>query len=171
VFSRQFGLSAIEILMGFIIAGILITLGVPSYQFYRQNQRAATLSSDFVKALAYTRSEAVKRGTPVTMCAAGNAGFTSCGNAGNWGDGWIIFADPDGDGNIANQNDRLMTHAALRQGASITTTQPRITYAGSGFINAGAGVYNLTATGCTGNHGRQVSIANTGRATVTEVAC
>jgi type IV fimbrial biogenesis protein FimT len=38
------------------------------------------------------RSEAIKRGVRVTVCRSGNQ--TSCGT-GSFGDGWIVFTDPN----------------------------------------------------------------------------
>ncbi len=170
-FRNQLGFTAIEVLMVMIIVAVLAAVGIPSYRELVQNMRAVTLSTDFNTALAYARSEAVKRGEFVTICPAANATFNACGNNANWTNGWIVFVDPNDDGTIASPNDRLRTQDALQQGTTFNTTQNRITYASTGFLTAGAGTYTMSAPDCIGTHGRLVTITNTGRANVADIAC
>ena len=168
---KQSGVNIIELMITLFIAGILAAIAMPAYNFYMQNTRALTLSTDFTTALAYARTEALKRGAPVSICSASDNSLTACGGNNTWANGWIIFSDPNGDGVLADINDRLRVHEALPIGTTFTTAQARITYDGTGFITAGAGSYTLMAPGCSGNHGRTVTLSNTGRANVAETVC
>jgi type IV fimbrial biogenesis protein FimT len=160
-----------ELIITIVIFSILSAVAYPSYRSIMQNMRVSAMTNDFMAALAYARSEALTRGTSVSVCAASSSAGTSCGTSANWNNGWIVFVDADADGVIANASDRLQVHDALAAGSVVTTTQAFVTYNRSGFTSAGAGNFTLTAPSCSGNSARLINIANTGRADVSATAC
>jgi len=168
---RNHGFTLIELMITIVVASIMLAIAIPSFQSVIQNNRAATFSSDFVAGLNLARSEAVKRGTTVTVCAASNANQNACGGVGDWNNGWIVFVDPNDDGDIAAATDRIKVSGALTVGNTITAGLARITFDGTGFLSTNASAFTLVASGCTGNHGRQVSLSNTGRVSVAAAAC
>lgn len=169
--SRCLGVTLIEMLMAFVILGLLASLAVPAYRFLIQNQRAVTMSDQLSTAFAYARTEALKQASPVTVCSAADASLNVCGNNGDWANGWIVFRDPNSDGIIANAGDRLRTHEAFAAGTNIVSALSRVTYAGSGFLDSAPGTFTLTTSDCVGNHGRQITISATGRSTVATAIC
>lgn len=169
--NKQAGVTLIELLVTLLVGTVLLMIAVPSYWTFVQNNRATVLTNDFVAALHYSRSESVKRGEPVSLCASANTTQTVCGNAGNWGQGWLIFTDPNGDGVLGSSIDRLKVHGALATGASINTAIAVVTYAGTGFLTAGTGTFSLAATDCTGQHGRSVTISAVGRVSTVKANC
>ena len=154
----------LEVLIVLAILGILAVASVPAYRFMIQNSRATAMTNEFITALAFARSTAIKQGTPVSICAAADANLNSCGGNGNWANGWIIFNDPNGDGVIGVAQDRLRTHEAFSAGTTITTPLARLTYSGSGFLNSANGAFTLSVPDCIGNTAKTVTISNTGRA-------
>lgn len=168
---RNRGITAIEMMVTIIIVSVLAAIAFPSYQDLMQNYRARTLSTEFSSTLAYVRSEAIKRGQTVTICSTGNNNFTTCGAAADWQNGWIVFVDPNSDGIIANNADRLKIKEALGAGTTFNTAQSRVSFNSRGFLASGASTFNLSAPNCTGNHGRQFNISNTGRIAITQVSC
>lgn len=168
---KQLGITLIEMLITMIVVGILAGIAFPSYQNLVQSYRARDLSTAFTSSLALARTEAVKRGEPVTICAAGDANFTSCGNNTNWTDGWIVFVDPNNDGVIANATDRIKTQEATAPGTVFNTGQSRVTFNSRGASTTGVISIVLNASNCTGNHGRQIDITPIGRVLVTEIPC
>ena len=57
-------------------------------------------ANSFVSALMLARSESVKRGVPVSLCKSANQ--ASCTASGTFEQGWLIFVDPNSDGNSAD---------------------------------------------------------------------
>jgi len=165
------GFTIFEIFITLIIVGILAVISITGFREIIQNNRAVTLSNEFIASLAFARSEAIKRASTVTVCPATNANALSCGNNGDWSNGWIIFVDTSNSGTIANSSNRLKVHDALQTGTLVTTTISRITYNSAGFATSGTGAVNLTAPGCTGTNGRQVTISSSGRTDVVEIGC
>ena len=168
---EQSGVTFMETMVTIIIVAVLAAIAFPSYEYLVQNYRSRTISTDFNSALAFTRSEAVKQGSTVTICAASDPTGTACGNNTNWSNGWIIFSDPNNDGLIDNATDILRAQSTLAQNTTFTTNQARVTFNSRGFSANGAATFNIGAPGCSGMHGRQFTLSNTGRVTITQVAC
>ncbi len=119
-------MTLIELMVGIAIMGVLLAVGVPSFQSFIASNRVTGSSNDFVSSLALARSEAIKRGSRVTMCKSANA--TSCTTAGNWAQGWIIFTDTV----------RSSTDATVDSGetilSSVLATSGNIVMAGTGGV-------------------------------------
>lgn len=91
----QEGLTLLELIMTLAVAAIVLAVGVPSFQNLIQNQRLTAAINQFVGALALARSEAIKRGVRVTLCKSADG--QCCAGGGGYHQGWIVFADPNGD--------------------------------------------------------------------------
>lgn len=87
----QRGLTLIELLVTITVMGVLMAIGVPSFQSSMASSRVTTTNNDFVSALALARSEAIRRGTRITVCKSTNG--TACFTTGDWAQGWIVFVD------------------------------------------------------------------------------
>lgn len=90
--TAQRGLSLIEVLVVMAIAAILLGIGVPNMQTFILNNRLAAATHEFYTALQFARSEAVRRAAQVTLVHNGAPG------SGNWGAGWTMFVDANGNG-------------------------------------------------------------------------
>jgi type IV fimbrial biogenesis protein FimT len=165
------GFTLIEMLIAILLSAILIAIGVPNYKYLMQNMNAMALSTDFTTALAYARNEAIRRVNFVTICPAANTSLNSCGAAGNWSNGWIIFVDPNATGTISSGSTLLKVREALETGTSITTTQAKIIYTSGGALNSGVGTFTLAAPGCSGGYGRIITLTTTGLARIATTTC
>lgn len=166
------GFTLIELIVTIAVAAILLGVAVPSFQETIKNNRMAANVNEFIAALNLARSEAIKRGVPVTVCK-GNA--AACNNAARWDDGWIVFADGAGAAGTVNagtgaclptEDCILRVYPALDATYSFGGSSPamvnRVTYDPKGFSAAGHLV--MCDDRGFGENGRAIVIARTGRA-------
>ena len=175
------GLTTIELLVTLLLAAILMAIGVPAFQSVLLNNRATSFAGDLMTYLNLARSEAIKRGQAVSLCAASSSDQVACATGtcsnldnpdGNcWSNGWIVFVDNAMDGQFSDLNDRIRIREALASNQIMTMSNLFITYSAEGFVSAGSGDYLMTVPGCHGNAARLVQLSNVGRVSVTAAAC
>lgn len=169
---KNSGFTLLELVVSVVVVGILTALAVPTFTSFIQNNRIQTLKQDFVSMLTLARSEAIKRGSPVSLCAASSTALTACGAATDWANGWILFTDPNSNGTIGSTANIIRVQNSFIDRGAITTNQSRITYNSIGSISAGNSTYTISATGCKGaNSARTITIAPTGYYSVQTAAC
>ncbi|MBI5449923.1 MAG: GspH/FimT family pseudopilin [Gammaproteobacteria bacterium] len=88
----QRGFTLYELIITIVIAGILVSVGVPSFQGLILDNRRLAAVNDLVSSFHYARSEAVKRGRQVSVCPTVNG--AQCSGQ-NWENGWLIFVNND----------------------------------------------------------------------------
>ena len=191
-YKKQIGFTLLELMIVMVIAGVLLSIGVPSYQVMRNNNCLVTNTNRLVATLQYARSEAAKRNADVSVRARN----------GSWRLGFEIITDEidaDGDGactededhdnSITNSNGRApglcdddgilkvielgcvdidptlglqLTHTSIDPASA----QPNFTYRSSGRINAQAlnAMFNTCVVNFLGtDRGRQTRISSIGR--------
>jgi type IV fimbrial biogenesis protein FimT len=138
--NRQYAFTLIELMVVLAVLAILVTVGVPQFQAVIENNNMTANINEFTTSLHFTRSEAVNRGTRVTMCRR-NGTARECAAAGagtGWEAGWLIFVDDDGN----NVYDASSTDVLLRvydptpsnlQLRGNSNFAERISYLGTGF--------------------------------------
>lgn len=107
------GVTLIELMATVAIAIILLGVAVPSFQSVIRTNRIASLTNELVAALNLARSEAITRGTTVTLCRTDDPNTPidngadprtgpSCSTAAGtgWQNGWLLFVDDDRDGTV-----------------------------------------------------------------------
>ena len=97
--SRPAGFTILELMMVVAVMAILAVIAAPSLGDIVRNARMTSAANDLLTDLSVARAEAVKRGAATAICTSNNG--TSC-TASAWNLGWILFADPDGNGVLAD---------------------------------------------------------------------
>ena len=99
------GFSLIEVLVVLVLAATLLLLAVPGMRGFLAVARLDAAIADFSGALALARSEAIRRGTRVSL--------RNLAGSRNWGAGWQMFVDADSDGQPDAGETVLRRQAAL----------------------------------------------------------
>ena len=92
------GYTIIELAIVMTIVAILTAIGVPSFKYVTASNRIASEINGLLGDMQFARSEAVKEGQTVTVCASATP-YTQCtGSPGgsSWQNGWIVFLDANG---------------------------------------------------------------------------
>jgi type IV fimbrial biogenesis protein FimT len=129
----QGGVNLTEVMVVVLILAILAVAAIPSYRASVLNNRMLAASNDLVTGLNYARSEALKRGSRVSVCKAATA--TACDSTVAWERGWIVFADAGTAGQIDAGDTVLQVHQALHQDMTLRTEanfSDYLSYDGSG---------------------------------------
>lgn len=97
---RGSGFTLVELLVTIGVASILLAIAVPSFNQLMVANRLTTQANDFVSAINFARSEAIKRNTSVSLCRVSSATATTCATAvANWTN-WIVTP---GGGNVVRR--------------------------------------------------------------------
>lgn len=96
------GFTLVELMVTVAITAILAAIAVPSFSRMIADNRVTTQANDLLTGISLARSEAVKRGTTVTMRPNGAAGYGTgwCVHLGGDCSGTNIIRSQDGSSNV-----------------------------------------------------------------------
>jgi type IV fimbrial biogenesis protein FimT len=169
---REHGLTLIELMVTLVVAAILITVAVPGFGSLVAEQRLVTATNQFVTALHLTRSEAVKRGGRVTLCASEDG--QTCESSVGYTGGWIVFVGPEPGAALAPAGEVIRVFPSS-QALGIEgngTMAGYISFVGTGETRQLSNALQMgTVTICGGDHARRIVISRTGRPRIEQASC
>jgi type IV fimbrial biogenesis protein FimT len=167
------GFTLIELMITVAIVSILAGIAVPSFREMLRQNRATSLANDLAGSLNLARSEAIKRGTQVTVCKSGNITNASptcdATTTTTWQNGWLIFEDKSTTGTFDVGDTRLKIGQPLNTTAVITPEAiftNFISYLPSGMSKSSGDIVI-----CVDGAQRSVNISPTGRVRFTKGTC
>lgn len=83
------GLTLMELLVALALLAVVAALATPALESLRLNASRAATMEGLLRAAWYARSEAVRRGSAVMLCPAGNGGACAPQREA-WGRGWTV---------------------------------------------------------------------------------
>src|SRR5881397_1355893 len=102
------GWTLIELMIAVALAGVVLALAAPGYRDWIATYELANHAQQLASSMTLARSEAIKRGTRVTLCRAAD-GRHCAGGAAGWEAGWLVYVDANRDGH--NDDDELVLRA------------------------------------------------------------
>jgi type IV fimbrial biogenesis protein FimT len=132
---RTHGFTLHETLIALTIVGLL-GAGAVAFGRFLRNTHITTQVNTFIGHLYFARSEAIKRGRPVTVCKSDSG--IACTEDSAWHDGWIVVTDDNGNGKLDGDDAVLRVGSKLEGGTTLTFnawgvgTNKYVSYAPSG---------------------------------------
>ncbi len=116
------GFTLVELLVTLVVAGILITLAVPSYRDLMVSNRLSTTANDYVAALMEARMEAIRRNAQTQFCGpTGNGGAAA---------GQVEVINSDGNSSVTRR-----ASPVVRAGLNLTSVTA-LRFGGQGLARA-----------------------------------
>jgi type IV fimbrial biogenesis protein FimT len=136
------GFTLVELVVVCTIVGILLSIGVPSYRYVTTANRVSSEINGLLGDLQFARSEAIKQGLTISVCATNNG--TTCLTTGSaWKTGWLVFTDAgtqgifDGTDQVLRKQNSFTSSDTL----AIDNSIQYVSFNRNGFMmNAAAGV-------------------------------
>jgi prepilin-type N-terminal cleavage/methylation domain-containing protein len=160
---RQTGFTLIEVMITILVGGIVLAVGLPSFADFTKSNRLAAQTNSVLTALHLARSEAVNRGHNMRVLPI--AAST------DWAQGWQVRLDVDNDGTTDAEDTVLRNYDAIKK-ATLVGDADNVTYQSSGFITTtSANTITLTASECTAEDIRVISVKLSGLVSSARQAC
>lgn len=164
------GFTLFEALITVAILAILTAIGIPTFQDLSVSRAVQGQVDDLAGNIRLARTEALKRGVPVSICRTDNADAATpaCAAGGNWSNGWLVFVDRNTRGTVdANDTMIRVQQAYTTSGGIQRTGTPAITFLPTGIAPGGAGDFLLrpklpTTSARYTQLSRRICIINTG---------
>jgi type IV fimbrial biogenesis protein FimT len=166
------GFTLVEVLIGLAIAGALLFAATRFLGSWIPRAQQRNHADALVQALHHARSEAIKRGHRVDLCPSADG--ATCDPAGRWELGWLLFADPDGDGNRTAGENVVRLEARAENAITVRGNRPvadYVSFTSQGLARLTTGALQMgTFTVCKpGQDAIEVVLANGGRPRVQDV--
>lgn len=166
---KNAGFTLVELMIGLVIAAILLTVAVPAFTTFIQNNRVTSQANELVTALNLARSEAVGRGSSISVCPSSDG--ATCTGGTDWAIGWIVVRDSANSGAVSITGTPLRIWGSLAGGSTLSGPA-FVRFLSTGGAGAGtAPSFSLSIPDCTGDLARAVQINAAGRVQATPASC
>lgn len=165
------GMTLIELSVVVAILAILGSLAAPSLQQWVDSARVSTQVRALLSDLQLTRTEAIRRGERVVLCAA--AGMQACSTDPGWHQGWLMFVDLNNNAQVDVGEAILRHQAPTPVGWTIQGNQPLARFVSydalgstrllNGAFQAGSVLFCRQGGGAGGPLPRRVVVSSVGR--------
>ena len=160
------GMTLIELLFVVAILGALLALALPNFTDTIEAANTNSQVKVMLTTLNLARSEAIKRGTDVSICASEDG--LDC-DVDSWADGWIVFVDNNGDadglaGSVDAGDVVIRVFDSLGAGSTADFTVDLLSYNSLGFsATGGVQTFLICPSSNNANNARSIEIGPSGR--------
>lgn len=138
--NRNNGFTIIELMIAMVVLALLLATAGPMFNNLIKNNRMISEVYALRATFNNARSEALARRTSVTVCRSSD-GATCTAGTGSWSEGYIAFADDDGDGAL-DPNEVFFSKVVDEDTLTmklIPAATVAIQFSGQGFARGSAG--------------------------------
>jgi type IV fimbrial biogenesis protein FimT len=171
---EQQGLTLVELIVTLAISAILLAIAIPGYANFMNYNRLVAATNDLASSLQLARSEAVRRGTRVTVCKSSSSmsADPACDSGATWQQGWLVYVDGGAKGVLDIEDQILKVHGSVAE-ASITASNfsTYASYLPSGASQGPSGLGNGSLYICLAGSKRSVIINTIGRMRIAKGTC
>jgi type IV fimbrial biogenesis protein FimT len=161
-FRNTRGFTLFDLMIAVSVAGVILSVGVPNFVGFMNNNRAVSDTNDLVTSLNLGRSEAIRRGSTVTLCSSTDGATCSTNN--DWSTGWIVRTSagevlrawPQRSGGTGVLNGNVAQVQFQARGSLAPGVPPQL---------------QLRLPHCSGDQARNIVVNSAGRIAVNRVAC
>lgn len=136
---KALGFTLIELIVTLAVVSILLLTGIPALNKMTESNRLVAQINEVAGGLALARSESIRTGSIVTLCASTDAATCAGVNVNNWESGWIAFTDKDGDNTVESGDGDTL----IKIGEAVPNATLRLTLNDA----ANAGIYQFLPDG------------------------
>ncbi|MET0382538.1 MAG: GspH/FimT family protein [Burkholderiaceae bacterium] len=161
------GFTLIELAAVLAIAAILVRFAAPDLSRTASAGALRSQASEFMSTLRFARSEAVRRGGVVTVCAAdASAAAPRCRGSGavDWRGGWLVFVDRGTRGALGNGDQLLRVQPPLALSGGVAGTRGTLSFTAAGYCTDAASRYEFDPPGSAVAPPLLVCVSKQGRA-------
>jgi len=152
------GFSLVELLAIISIVAILAAIALPNFSATIKSERDTSQINSLLDGLSLARSEAIKYGNPVTICA-GNS--NACAAA-SWTDGWIVFYVTPPPGATTST---IRVFPAISSNNTLTSSGGNsFTFLSTGMLNPAIASTFIVCDSRGRHYGRLIDLLTSGRA-------
>ena len=135
------GFTLLEALVVLLLLGILVALAAPAMTDLQARHRLQAQAGAWLDSLVLARTEALRRQQRVTLCPR-SLHTAGCDTTGPWQNGWLVFADDNGNAVLDAGEALIESHEPLSGGVWV-----RVTATAKGYFSYGSEGRSQTSTG------------------------
>lgn len=133
----QWGFTLTELMVTVAIAAILAALAAPAMTQLLADRAVDSQAQELATSLRLARSEAIKRGLEVSVCASTNTADASptCTGDTQWAKGWLVFYDYNANGSLDGDDKAVRVQTGGVKGVKdVVSAAVIVTFARNGIL-------------------------------------
>jgi type IV fimbrial biogenesis protein FimT len=159
----------VELMITIAVMAIGLALAYPSFTSTFRSNRVATRTNTLMASLNLARTEAIRSNRGAGVCSSSDG--ATC-NGADWDDGWLVFTDMDGDGQMDADGDTAVRYVEADTNLTLSSVEDVISFDNRGRLDAEV-TLTLESSDCPLNADlvRNLTVSRTGQVRMERHSC